>query len=312
MLFWKERSAFAVVLGIMKIVISGSSGLIGSALLPSLEAAGHDVIRLVRRSIEGSSTEAAWNPAAGEIDSSAIDGADAVINLNGRSIAEGRWSAAVKEDLRTSRLESTRTLVDAIGRSDNPPGVLINASAVGFYGDRGDELLEESSPAGTGFLADLSRDWEETALAAASERTRAVLLRLGMVVAREGALKRMLTPFKLGLGGPIGSGRQFWPWIGIDDVCGIVNLVLAEDIHGPVNVVAPQELRCKEFSRTLGRALSRPAIIPAPAFAVRLALGEMADSLLLASQRVRPKALEEAGYAFRAPTLEDALRTALA
>jgi uncharacterized protein (TIGR01777 family) len=295
----------------MKIVISGASGLVGSTLVPSLEAAGHDVVRLVRRSTEEETSNAFWNPAAGEIDPSVIDGAGAVINLNGRSIAEGRWSPAVKEDLRASRLESTRTLVDAIGGSENPPGILINVSAVGFYGDRGDEILDESSPAGTGFLADLSRDWEEAALAAASDQTRVTVLRLGMVVARGGALGRMLTPFKLGLGGPIGSGRQFWPWIGIEDVCGIVAFVLAENIQGPVNAVAPQELRSAEFARVLGRALSRPAIMPAPAFAVRLALGEMADSLLLASQRVRPAVLETASYEFRAPTLEDALRTAL-
>jgi uncharacterized protein (TIGR01777 family) len=295
----------------MKIVVSGSSGLIGSTLVPSLEAAGHEVVRLVRRAAEDGSGEASWNPAAGEIDSAVIDEADAVINLNGRSIAEGRWNAAVKKGLRSSRLDSTRTLASAIAGSKNPPGLLINASAVGFYGDRGEEVLDENSAAGTGFLADLSRDWEAAALAASSDRTRVVLLRLAMVVAREGALARMLTPFKLGLGGPIGSGRQFWPWIAIEDVCGVVDFLLAQDVDGPVNLVAPQELSCKEFSRTLGRALSRPAFMPAPAFAVRLALGEMADALLLASQRVRPKVLEEAGYEFRAPTLDVAIRSAL-
>ena len=202
-------------------------------------------------------------------------------------------------------------MVDAIGRSENPPGLLINASAVGFYGDRGNEILEEDSPKGEGFLADLSGDWEKAALSAMSERTRVVLLRLGMVVARGGALGRMLTPFKMGLGGPIGSGRQFWPWIGIEDVCGVINFVLGQKIQGPVNAVAPQELRSAEFARVLGRALSRPAIMPAPAFAVRLALGEMADSLLLASQRVRPKVLKDAGYEFRHPTLTEAIHSAL-
>lgn len=295
----------------MKIIVSGSSGLIGSALVPSLEATGHEVTRLVRTPTDGAPGKAFWNPAAGKIDSAAIDGADAVINLNGRSIADGRWNSAVKADLRSSRLDSTKTLVDAIAKSEDPPELFINASAVGFYGNRGDEILDENSPAGTGFLADLSRDWESTALAAASDRTRVALLRFGMVVAREGALARMLTPFKLGLGGPIGSGRQFWPWIGIDDVCGIVDFILTQDIRGPVNAVAPHELRCSEFSRILGRALSRPAIMPAPAFAVRLALGEMADALLLASQRVRPKVLEDAGYEFRAPHLDVALESAL-
>jgi len=244
----------------MKIVVSGASGLIGSALVPTLEAAGHEVVRLVRTSTRMAPGEAEWDPASGALDSAVIDGADAVINLNGRSIARGRWNAAVKEELRSSRLDSTRTLVDAIGGAENPPGLLINASAVGYYGDRGDEALDESSSIGAGFLAELSRDWEGAALTASSERTRVALLRLGVVVARGGALGRMLTPFRLGLGGPIGSGRQFWPWIGIEDVCGIIEFILGhEEIEGPVNAVAPQEIRCSEFARTLGRVLSRAA-----------------------------------------------------
>jgi uncharacterized protein (TIGR01777 family) len=296
----------------MRIVVSGASGLIGSALVPSLEATGHEVVRLVRSSSSGAPIEAGWDPATGTIGAAVIDGADAIINLNGRSIANGRWNSAVKEELRSSRLQSTRTLVDAIGRTEKPPELLINASAVGYYGDRGDELLEESTAMGKGFLAELSLDWEKAALAAKSERTRVVLLRLGMVVAREGALGKMLTPFKLGLGGPIGTGRQFWSWIGIEDVCGIIDYVLGHDeIEGPVNTVAPQELRCSEFARILGRVLSRPAVIPMPAFAVRMALGEMADSLLLASQRVHPRVLERSGYTFRTPTLEEAVRFAL-
>jgi len=296
----------------MRIVVSGASGLIGSALVPSLEAAGHEVVRLVRSSSSGAPSGAGWDPATGTIGAAVIDAADAIINLNGRSIANGRWNSTVKEELRSSRLRSTRTLVDAVGRAENPPELLINASAVGYYGNRGDELLEESTTMGKGFLAELSRDWEEAALAAKSERTRVVLLRLGMVVAREGALGKMLTPFKLGLGGPIGTGRQFWSWIGIEDVCGIIDYVLGHDeIEGPVNTVAPQELRCSEFARTLGRVLSRPAVIPMPAFAVRMALGEMADSLLLASQRVHPRVLEGSGYTFRTPTLEEAVRFAL-
>ena len=302
----------AVKLDTMRIVISGSSGLIGSALVSSLGAAGHEVVRLVRSTTDGATPESVWDPAGGEIDPTAIDGADAVINLNGRSIAGARWSGAVKDDLRSSRLDSTRLLATTVGQSEHPPRVFINASAVGFYGDRGEEHLDESSPGGRGFLADLARDWEDAACAAESDRTRVALLRLGMVIAGGGALERMLTPFKLGLGGPIGSGRQFWPWVGIDDVCGVVDFVLNHDIRGPVNVVAPEELRNSDFSRTLGRALSRPAIVPTPAFAVRLALGEMANALLLGSQRVRPKVLEQAGYEFRAPTLDDALRTALA
>ncbi len=242
-----------------------------------------------------------------------LSGAGAVINLNGRSIAAGRWSEAVKAELRSSRLESTSTIVRAIAAAGEPPPLLLSASATGFYGDRGEELVDESAAAGAGFLAELARDWEAAAAAAASERTRVVLLRLGMVVAGDGgALQKMLLPFKLGLGGPIGSGRQFWPWIGIGDVVGAIRFALgAPTISGPVNLVAPQETRCKDFTRTLGRVLGRPAFLPAPAAAVKLALGEMADALLLASTRVRPRALLEAGYTFEHPTLEEALRSVL-
>ena len=296
----------------MRIIISGSSGLIGSALVPVLEAAGHQVVRLVRTATDEASHQISWNPTVGNLHPDVVEGVDAVINLNGRSIAGGRWNPTIKEDLRASRLDPTTTLANAIRQAERPPSLLINASAVGFYGDRGEESLDEASSSGEGFLAELSQDWETAALAARSEDTRVVLLRLGMVLAQEGALEKMLTPFKLGLGGPVGSGRQFWPWIGVDDVSGIVEFILGQpEIVGPVNVVAPQETRCSEFARTLGRALSRPAILPAPAFAVRLALGEMADSLLLSSQRVRPALLEEAGYEYRAPTLDIALRTAL-
>ena len=296
----------------MKIVISGASGLVGSALVPALEEVGHEVLRLVRNSTSPGPGEAAWNPGTGDIDPTAIDGSDAVINLSGRSIAQGRWNPAVKQDLRSSRLDSTRTLVEAIVAADRPPGLLINASAVGYYGDRGDQELEEDASRGNGFLADLASDWEGAALEAQSASTRVVLARLGMVLANGGALERMLTPFKLGLGGPIGSGRQFWPWIGIEDVCGVIGFILEhDDVSGPVNLVAPEALRCSEFARELGRVLSRPAILPAPAFAVRLALGEMADSLLLSSQRVLPKVLSDHGYDFRDPTLQQALRNAI-
>ena len=296
----------------MKIVVSGASGLVGSALVPSLEAAGHEVVRLVRTSIRNAPGESVWDPSASTLDPVIIDGTDAVINLNGHSIAEGRWNSVVKEELRSSRLDSTRTLADSIGSAENPPGLLINASAVGYYGDRGDEILDESSAIGDGFLAELSRDWEEEALAARSKLTRVAVLRLGVVVARGGALRRMLTPFKLGVGGPIGSGRQFWPWIGIEDVCGIIKFILDhKEVEGPVNAVSPQEIRCSDFARTLGQVLSRPTFMPLPSFAARLALGEMADSLLLASQRVRPQVLEDHGYAFRRPSLDGAIRSAL-
>jgi len=297
----------------MKIIVSGASGLVGTALTSGLEGDGHEVVRLVRRPVRGGAGEAAWDPSRGSLDPAVLSGADAVINLNGRSIAAGRWSEPVKAELRSSRLEATATLVRAIAAASTAPPLLLSASATGFYGDRGEELVDESSAAGTGFLAELARDWEAAAAAAASEQTRVVLLRLGMVVAGDGgALQKMLLPFKLGLGGPIGSGRQFWPWIGIDDVVGAIRFALgAPALSGPVNLVAPQETRCKDFTRTLGRVLGRPAFLSVPAAAVKLALGEMADALLLASTRVRPRALLDAGYTFEYPTLEEALRSAL-
>jgi hypothetical protein len=292
----------------MKIIISGASGLVGQALTASLAHQGHEIVRLVRSAKPRGEDEASWNPAKGLLDPEAIDGADAVINLNGRNIGAGRWTAAVKNELRTSRLDATRTLVQAIGQCEQPPRVLINASATGFYGERGDDEVDEQANAGDGFLAELARDWETAALEAESETTRVVLLRFGMILADDGALKKMLTPFKLGAGGPIGSGRQYWPWIDIDDVCGITDFVLEQDdLNGPINAVAPEQVRCKQFTSTLGRVLGRPAIVPLPAFAARLALGEMADGLLLASTRVRPAVLENAGYTFRSPDLESAL-----
>jgi uncharacterized protein (TIGR01777 family) len=296
----------------MKIVISGAGGLVGSALMPSLEAAGHEVVRLVRGASEAGGNEETWDPASGRLDPAVLSGADAVINLNGRNIGDGRWSAQVKEELRRSRLDATNTIVEAIARAEPAPGLLINASAAGYYGDRGDEILDEGSAAGDGFLAELSRDWEAAALNAQSDRTRVVLLRLGMVIADGGGLGRMLLPFKLGLGGPIGSGRQFWPWVAMDDVLATVRFALDDDrLAGPLNLVSPEETRCSDFASTLGRVLHRPAILPVPAFIARLALGETADALLLASARVRPRVLEEAGYVFRTHRLEDAIRRAL-
>lgn len=297
----------------MKIIISGASGLVGSALVPDLEKNGHAVTRLIRPPRRPARGEASWQPEKGDLEPSVLDGADAVINLNGRSIGEGRWTDEIKKELRQSRLDATNTIVAAISACERPPALLINASAVGYYGNRKDEILDESSKPGTGFLADLARDWEQAALAAASNATRVVLMRLGMVVADGGALKKMLLPFKLGLGGPIGSGRQFWPWVGLADVLGVVRFALDKStVSGPLNVVAPQETRCSDFTQTLGSVLGRPAFLPMPAFAARLALGEMGDALLLASQRVKPRALEEMEYVFENPTLELAIRNALA
>jgi uncharacterized protein (TIGR01777 family) len=269
------------------------------------------VVRLVRRPAARGNEEI-WDPAFGHLDPAVLSGADAIINLNGHNVAEGRWSARAKEELYRSRLDATNTIVEAIARAKPAPGLLINASAVGYYGDRGDEILDEGSAAGDGFLAELSRDWEAAALRVQSDRTRVVLLRLGMVIAGGGALGRMLLPFKLGLGGPIGSGRQFWPWVAMDDVLAAVRFALDNyRLAGPLNLVSPEETRCSDFAGTLGRVLHRPAILPMPAFSARLALGEMADALLLASARVRPRVLEETGFVFRTTRLEDAIRHAL-
>ena len=297
----------------MRIILSGASGLVGSWLQPDLEADGIDVLRLVRSDEEAEAHDAArWDPSAGILDPALLAGADAVVNLNGRNIAGSRWTESEKQLLRSSRLDSTTTLVRAVADADPPPKVLVSASATGYFGDRGEEILDESSSPGDGFLADLARDWEQAALAAHGAGIRVVAVRFGMIVARGGALAKMLLPFKLGLGGPIGSGRQWWPWVAIEDVLGVIRFVIDRtDIDGAVNVVSPHQVRCREFTSTLGSVLHRPAVLPAPAFAVRLALGEMADALLLASTRVQPARLEELGYRFLAPRLDDAIRRAL-
>lgn len=296
----------------MKIFISGASGFVGGALVEHLRRQGNHVTALVRREPTDRGIEARWDPAAGDLDPTIVSGADAVINLNGRNISGGRWTPEVKKELRSSRLDATRTMVDAIRRAEAPPRLLINASATGFYGNRGDEVLTEGSNPGTGFLADLSRDWETAALETRSKSTRVVLLRLGMVLGDGAALEKMLPPFKLGFGGPMGSGGQWWPWIAMTDVLGVIDHVLHhDDIRGPVNLVAPETATSKGFARALGEHLGRPAIVPAPAFAVKLALGEMAEALLLSSTKATPKVLEDTGYRFKAPTLAEAFRQIL-
>ncbi len=297
----------------MRLVISGSSGLIGTSLVQATSAEGAEVTRLVRSADAAGAADAVlWDPGQERLDPRVLAGADAVINLNGRNLGDARWSERFKERLRSSRLDPTRTLVEAIHLADPPPRLLVNASAAHYYGDRGQVELDETEPAGDGFLAGLCDDWERAAGEAASEDTRVVVLRFGMVIARGGALDRLLTPFKLGLGGPIGSGDQWWPWVGIDDLVGAVRTVLANpEVSGPVNVVSPDAVRSRDFAKALGRVLHRPAVLPLPAPAARLVLGEMADELLLASVRIRPAVLEGLGYGFRFPDLEDALRHAL-
>ena len=297
----------------LDILVSGASGLLGSALVSFLTTGGHRVRRLVRREVADPSTEIRWDPVRGEIDASALEGLDAVIHLGGANIADGRWTEARKEEIRASRVDGTALLARALAGMASPPSVLVVASAVGFYGDRGDEVLDEDSPAGTGFLPDVSRQWEEAAAPAREAGIRVVQLRLGAVVSGAGgAVKKMLLPFRLGLGGRIGSGRQVLSWIAIDDVLGIVHHVLyAKSLAGPVNAVAPASVSNAQFAKTLGRVLRRWTVFPLPAFAARLAFGEMADAVLLASTDARPRRLLDDGYEFLQPELEGALRRQL-
>lgn len=292
----------------MHIAVSGSGGLVGSALLPFLTTGGHRVTRLVRKAAAGD--DVAWDIAQGVKDLSRLEGVDAVVHLAGENIAAGRWTAARKEEIRRSRVEGTRRLCESLARLSRRPKALVSASAVGFYGNRGDETLDEDSAPGSDFLAQVCREWEAATDPASRAGIRLVHLRFGVILSPAGgALKKMLLPFKLGAGGRIGSGEQFMSWIAIDDAVGAIHhVIVTESLQGPVNGVAPTPVSNAEFTRTLARVLSRPAIAPMPAFAARLAFGEMADSLLLASQRVMPKRLQSAGYRFRYPELEGALR----
>jgi len=292
----------------MQIAVSGSSGLVGSALLPFLTAGGDRVTRLVRK--DAGVGEIPWDPAGGVRDLSHLEGVDAVVHLAGENIAAGRWTAARKEEIRRSRVEGTRRLSESLARLPRRPKVLVSASAVGFYGDRGDEILKEDSAPGTDFLAQVCREWEAATEPASRAGIRVVQLRFGMILSPAGgALKKMLLPFKLGAGGRIGSGTQYVGWIGIDDVAGVIHhAIVTESLQGPVNAVAPTPVTNAEYTRTLARVLSRPAVAPMPAFAARLAFGELADALLLASQRVIPTRLQASGYKFRYPELEGALR----
>jgi uncharacterized protein (TIGR01777 family) len=303
----------------VKILISGSSGLVGSAVVDNLGHQGHDLIRLVRPGTAARQPAAVselpqvvWNPQSGLLDSRA-EGADAIIHLAGASIAGHRWTEAWKRELRDSRVAATNRLVASLQRLHHPPQIFIAASAIGFYGSRGDEELTESSPAGTGFLAQITVDWETESARAAQSGARVVILRFGVILAKQGgALPQMALPFRLGVGGRIGSGRQWISWVTLDDVVGIIRFALETNlVSGPANAVSPNPVQNAAFSSTLARVLHRPAIFPAPPFALRLALGEMVDSLLLASQRIYPNKLEQLGYRFHYPDLQPALTAVL-
>ena len=295
----------------MKILVTGASGLVGSALVPLLRADGHEAARLVR-SAPGAG-DVPWDPDAGTLGAEALEGFDGVVHLAGENIASGRWNAEKKRRIRESRVRGTRLLAGTLAALERPPRVLVSASAVGFYGDRGEEELTESSPAGTGFLAEVCREWEAATEAAEGKGVRVVHARLGIVLsAQGGALAKMLTPFKLGVGGVIGNGRQYMSWVTLDDATAALGHLLAADtVTGPVNVVAPAPVTNREFTATLGRVLHRPAVFPVPGPMARLAFGEMAEALLLASARVKPEKLLGSGYAFRHGSLTEGLRHVL-
>lgn len=292
----------------MKILIGGSHGLVGTALIQSLEAQGHDIFRLVRRA-PTSKTEVEWSPDRYSIALARIEGFDAVINLAGESIAEGRWTDDKKRRIRESRVKGTKLLGDALANLTVPPKTFVCASAIGYYGNRGDELLTETSAAGDNFLAKVCAEWEEATALATEKGIRVVNARFGVILdTNGGALKKMLPPFRMGVGGKIGSGRQWMSWIALDDVIGGIQFALANDsMKGPVNFVAPVPVTNAEFTKTLGKVLSRPTIFPIPAFAIKLLFGEMGEALLLGGQRVAPERLVAERFEFSYPQLERAL-----
>jgi len=293
----------------VRILVTGTSGLIGSALACFLGAGRHHVTRLVRAQPRPGRGEVRWDPAAGTLDPMALQGFDAAVHLAGESIAQ-RWTPERKAKILTSRARGTRLLSESFARLTQPPRVFVCASAIGYYGNRSDEILTEESASGSGFLAEVCREWEAACEPAARKGVRVVNLRLGMVLSSAGGvLGRMLLPFRLGLGGRIGSGKQYMSWIALDDlVAAILHALTCDKLRGPVNVVAPHPVTNLEFTQTLGRVLHRPTVFPVPAWAARLALGEMADELLLASARVTPARLAASGYVFQYPELEGALR----
>ncbi|MFQ5878160.1 MAG: TIGR01777 family oxidoreductase [Acidobacteriota bacterium] len=297
----------------MHVFVSGSSGFVGSALVPSLAEAGYQVGKMVRPGGVAGPLDLFWDPITGRIDAGRLEGADAVVHLAGENIASGRWTAARKERIRKSRIDGTLTLSRALAKAQRPPRVLLSASAIGFYGDRGDEILDESSQRGSGFLPAVCVGWESATEPAEQRGIRTVNLRFGAILSpRGGALKRMLPPFRLGLGGRLGSGRQYMSWVSLDDTVGAIRHALtAETLRGPVNVVSPGPVTNLEFTRALGRVLGRPTLFPMPAAAARLAFGELADAVLLASARVLPRALRSSGYRFAHAELEPALRDLL-
>jgi uncharacterized protein (TIGR01777 family) len=295
----------------MRIVISGASGLIGSALSARLRAAGHDVVPLVRRAARPG--EITWDPANGVLAPSALDGVDAVVNLSGAGIGDKRWTESYKRELLESRTLTTGLLARTIAAAEQAPSVFLSGSAIGFYGPRGDEIIDETAPAGTTYLAEICRQWEAATGPAEQVGVRVAHLRTGIVLAREGgALKKQLPLFKLGLGGRFGDGWPYQSWISIDDEVGAIEHLLTADVRGPVNLTAPTPVTGRDFAKVLGTVLHRPAVLPIPKFGPSAVLGgELADALLFTGQRVAPAVLQQSGYTFQHPTLEVALRAIL-
>jgi uncharacterized protein (TIGR01777 family) len=289
-----------------RVLVSGVSGPIGAALLPSLEAQGVEIVRLVRGAAKGGE-QISWDPSR-PLAPAIVSGFDAVIHLAGESVV-GRWTEAKKKAIRDSRVEGTGSVATALAQTAAKPEVFVCASAIGFYGSRGDEIVDEGSPPGQEFLPEVCREWEQVSRVAADAGIRTVNIRIGLVLSpRGGALEKMLLPFKLGLGGRLGSGKQWWSWIHVDDIVGAIHQILqTQSLSGPVNLVAPNPVRNDEFTKILASELGRPAVLPMPAFAARLAFGEMARELMLSSQRVKPQKLENTGYSFRFPELRAAL-----
>jgi uncharacterized protein (TIGR01777 family) len=301
----------------MKVIITGSGGLVGRALVRSLLADGHSVTRLVRGGTQQfrapGSAAVEWNPESGTVDAKELEGHDAAVHLAGEPVAEGRWDDEKKRRILESRVKGTRLLAETLARLNEKPRVMVSASAIGFYGDRGAEVMREESASGEGFLSEVCREWEKATLAASQAGIRVVHLRIGFVLSGEGGgLPRMLTPFKMGVGGKVGSGRQYLSWITLEDLVRVIRRAIEDEtLRGPVNAVAPGAVTNEEFTKALGHVLGRPTILPVPVFALRLAFGEVADAVMLSSTRVEPARLKEAGFDFKDSEIEGALRHVL-
>jgi hypothetical protein len=295
----------------VRIVVSGASGLLGSALVPALSAAGHQVTRLVRRDPVGSD-EISWDPSTGRLDSRALVGVDAVVNLSGANL-DRWWTSGAKREIVASRVDTTDLLARTASELDPKPSVFVVAGGTGIYGNRGDEILTETSSLGAGFLAEVGRAWQDAADPARDAGIRTVTFRQGIVLSRSGgALKRMLTPFRLGVGGRVGNGRQWWSWIALEDAVAGYRHVLEADIDGPVNLTSPNPATSAQFTRALGRVLKRPTIFPLPRVAIKTLFGERGEAVLLEGQRVLPARLLDEGFTFSYPALDSAFARALA